>query len=1005
MWKFVLRLYALNRWLLSRRKNFAATRIRVGIFALIGTLLFHVPFTSAQAAATGSTLNVDSILQAFANFAYSIAATLTKMIVLVIDVTVPIMTFNNFVGNPVVKAGWAIVRDTVNMFFVVILIIIAFGTIFGHSKFKWQQQVPRLLTMAIVVNFSKTLCGIMIDFGQVIMLTFANALREIAAGNFIQLLGLNQIYSVSQNSDAIKSITEDGGKGASAAFDFFASGLASVVLVFWVLATLIILVAILLFRIIMLWILVVIAPLAWFVKGTEGIIDSKAYAEWWGEFKCMVGIGPILAFFLWLTLAVAGAGNIAANSGFDVNADSNNANFTSSLLEVNNFLSFLIGIAMLMAGFKAATQFCSGAGFAGGKIGQFIDKAKSAPRLAAGVASVAGAGSLALGGLGLKYGGLGLRAGARGLAATPGALAAGAKYVPGSARAARAISSAKEGVKKFIGEDIQTAGKVLGKLPLPGGRALERAGIAYTAKAKDEAAIERTKETNKVKEAMKGKSRAEKLALMQSYATQVGKGASLSVNEDAQYKALLDEAMSDKRMQKEARATGLLQKAWEQKGNQFEQDNRHDSAKLDQINDFKKSNADITKSAGLISTWEDVKNLSDDALKDEQVRERLKHVKSDVRGTDGELISAYDAVAKGVGGAGDTKKQALTTAAGERFERMTDTELARVSVKTLTDQSTVDGMRKAFEAAMRSGDSNRAQALITGMGDRYKNEKDATKKMSMLSAIDATAGSLKGAKTKEADNALRHLDRVRTTIERESPPPISKLEEGESGEAYAQQMKNASPARIASAFNVLSQQMVNTKQEVDQKVTQRDNIVGEKKAAIQSELEALAKTLAESRANIDKELKDKTKNLQIQWLAATRKFDLMEDNLKKAVKKNADNQRDPVLTESQKNESAQELNKAVQEKQKAEQEANALREEFRAARSKSDIPADREKAVESDERVKKIQVEIETKTKQLTGLKPEEMAEVKALNERIGVLTAHIEQIGKARGGFITSYK
>jgi hypothetical protein len=409
-------------------------RIRAGsvfvysLFFLVSGQAVHAQGIGSSSAVAGIVPNWDILLQTAADIAFSMAGVLTKFIVLIIDAMVPIMMYNNFVGNPVVKAGWAIVRDTVNMFFVVVLIIIAFGTIFGNKRFQWQQQVPRLLIMAIVINFSKTLCGIMIDFGQVIMLTFANALREIAAGNFIQLLGLNQLYSVSSSSTMVQGVTESGTLTGSS-FDFFAAGVMSVILTLWVLGTLIILVAILLFRIIMLWVLVVIAPLAWFVKGAEGVIQSNAYAEWWSEFKCLVGVGPVLTFFLWLTLAVAGSGNIAANSGFNVSADSNNAKFTSSLLELNNFLSFLIGMAMLFAGFKAATAFCSGMS------GQVIGKALNAAKKNAVIATA--------GGLGLKAGSAGFKAGARGLAATPGMLAAGGRYLLGSAAVSRGVDRAR----------------------------------------------------------------------------------------------------------------------------------------------------------------------------------------------------------------------------------------------------------------------------------------------------------------------------------------------------------------------------------------------------------------------------------------------------------------------------------------------------------------------------------------------------------------------------------
>ena len=171
----LLKLCVFKHWVWNHTKEIFNRKLRAGIFFVSSFLLLFVGLPAHAA------FNIDTIFLMFAEFAFGIASVLTKAIVLLIDVMVPIMTYNNFIGNPVVTAGWAIVRDTVNMFFVVVLIIIAFGTIFGHSRFKWQQQVPRLLIFAIVINFSKTLCGLMIDFGQVIMLTFANALREIAA--------------------------------------------------------------------------------------------------------------------------------------------------------------------------------------------------------------------------------------------------------------------------------------------------------------------------------------------------------------------------------------------------------------------------------------------------------------------------------------------------------------------------------------------------------------------------------------------------------------------------------------------------------------------------------------------------------------------------------------------------------------------------------------------------------------------------------------------------------
>ncbi|MFA4845892.1 MAG: hypothetical protein WC654_05015 [Patescibacteria group bacterium] len=762
MLKLLTRLIALKCRFSDHTKRKCPRRFgRVGRVGIVFVLLFlSFSFVSITHAAKHAPAPVgadapvfdvmDSLFKTLADIAFTVAGTLTQGIVLMIDILIPIMTYNSFVTNPVVSAGWAIMRDTVNMFFVIVLIIIAFGTIFGHQKFQWSQQVPKLLLFAIVINFSKTLSGIMIDFGQVIMLTFANALREIAAGNFIQLLGLNKLYQLSQSTDAITSVKAAGGKALESA-DLLGAGIMAVMLTMWVLGTLIMMVVILVYRIIGLWVLVVLAPLAWFVGGaggSSGIIQSDAYSKWWDRFKCLVGVGPVLTFFLWLTLATVGAGQ--GVSDFDVST-SNAADISSTLFEPKNFMSFIIGMAMLFAGFDAAQQLCSS--LSGGVLGKSLQRARS---------GALQKGALALG---LKGTGAGLRLGAKAAYRAPGAAVSVAKYIPGSKAVSGAYGRARESVKTEMGRAVQKFGKATGL------RAVERVGVGYTASAKAQAGIARTEEMKKAQEGMKGKSREEKLDLMKTYANQVGRGGSLSVKEDAQYKALLDETMGDKRMQKEARANGVLQKAWEQKGNEYQNDNRHDASKLDQINDFKKANADFTKSSNLISNWDDVKGLNDDALKDEAVRDRLKNVKSDVRGADGVYMSAYDAVSQGLGGAGEKKQKALTTEAGERYERMKDQELARVNVNTIGREGTADGIRKAIEAAMRAGDESRVRMLMSHLGARTTGAKDSGERMQMLGAMREAASFVRGMP--HSQGTTDHFNRMTRgadeTVKRELP--------------------------------------------------------------------------------------------------------------------------------------------------------------------------------------------------------------------------------------------
>lgn len=817
----VLRLLALKSWLSSRTKRLTTKPVRVGIFVFVVSFLFRA--IPAQAAP----FNVDTLLQSFAEFAYSLASTITKLIVLLIDVMVPIMTYNNFVGNPVVKAGWAIVRDTVNMFFVVILIIIAFGTIFGAEKFKWQQQVPRLLIMAVVINFSKTLCGIMIDFGQVIMLTFANALREIAAGNFIQLLGLNEIYQVSQVSDMITSIKEDGGQGASNAFDFFASGVASVLLTLWVLAVLVIMVAILLFRIVMLWVLVVMAPLAWFMKGASGIIDSNAYKDWWNEFKCLVGIGPVLAFFLWLTLAVAGAGNIAANSGFNVSADSNNAGFTSSLLEVNNFLSFLIGMAMLSAGLKAASQFCSAA-VSGAFIGKRLATAQafSPEKVLKTLARTTGTGV----GLGIKAGSVGVRGGARALAATPDLVKSVARNLPisGLSTLTRDIgSSAKKGAWGAVG--AAGGSTFIGKW----GRG-KKADVALKQRAMQ------FEDVNKEKDAMKDKDRDwKKTRILDNQ-----KNPPTSDRGRAQDIALFEEMMGDKRLQKEL-GRDKVQELWKSHGSKYEDMAKGNVAKTEDLKGFKKKYAHITGSVDKIKDVDDVRGLSADAWTDEAVREKAIGIKTSFekgKDKDGKktYMNAFEAAQAGL--IGNTDVLQAVTAAGKI--------------------DTSSQVEKTFTEALGRGDKKAADSAVTQIETKYNNsgtsEEDRQKmarSMDRMRAAAAQMGKGGGSKATTANDVLANLNTKRKGMEAVMGFGIPAPKAGESADEYVDKnFSQSSGERIDEAVSQMDRSKVSVERQQGEIEKKLADLKGVEKTISDKQ-----KQIAEVRKRIEDSVKQDSK--------------------------------------------------------------------------------------------------------------------------------------------------
>ncbi|MBT5807745.1 hypothetical protein HOI18_00530 [Candidatus Uhrbacteria bacterium] len=666
-------------------------------------LVLFVGVTYANRAYAGpaedeeGTAALDAPLQFFGRFAFWIATALTKGVVLFIDQLVPILTYNNFSTNPVVSAGWAIVRDTVNMFFVVVLIVIAFGTIFGASRFQWQQQVPRLMIFALVINFSKTLTGLMIDFGQVVMLTFANAIREIAAGNFIQLLGLGEIYQISESSSAIQDLGKQGSKGLGDSFEYLAGGIMAVGMVVWVLATMIILTVILLYRIVMLWVMIVIAPLAWFMGGAEGVVKSGAYQQWWDRFKCLVVIGPVLTFFLWLTLAVAGAGNIAQSSGFNVANNQNTADFILKFFESQHFMSFLIGMAMLYAGFEAAQTACSS--MSGSFIGRSLKKGQGAPAVIAGAAA----------GIGLKVGaGAGRKAGA-------------------------AARGAVKGAGSFLGvNDLVSKAKQAGYSRIADATSGNRLLRPLTSKARAEAAGQKSQRAADVtKRADKFKDYEQKDVVADL--TSRIKDPSIGAGGKKDTLALMSKLIKDPKAMRAFRdqkdrggnniGNDLMQKMFRDQGANFGETFKGDKKMQKSFLDAKKQNVDLLDRTDKADTlkkmdWKDLQNMDTRAVGDSSVRDRLGSMKSGIkrRGKDKDgnkltgVMTAAEALQQGHGGERLTDAWKAQESAGE-VKRDTNAKIVR--------EKTGDEMKARMDDALT--DRAESNELVNTLSSEYQN--------------------------------------------------------------------------------------------------------------------------------------------------------------------------------------------------------------------------------------------------------------------------------------------
>lgn len=341
----------------------------------------------------------------------SFTADLIGTIVLtLIDIMIAFAKYNDFQNANIVTMGWRVVRDVVNMFYIVILLISAFATIIGTpEEFHYKKVLPKLLLSAVLINFSRTLIQLLVDFSQVIMLTFVNAFSQAAAGNFVSALRLNDILNIAQSTPA-----SDGTGGFISSQNIITAYMLANFLLAIMLGTIAIMTGFLIVRIVVIWLSLVLSPIAFFATALPSTARKALGAftsDYWDRLTNALIGGPVMAFFLWLTLAVVqasagSAGGLAPALSFHTSNGFELA--ISSIGNTQDIASFVIGITLMLAGLSFSVSMAGKLGSSALKefAGQASNRAQQAGRFFATLPYTA-AGRVASGV------GSGVRAGAR----------------------------------------------------------------------------------------------------------------------------------------------------------------------------------------------------------------------------------------------------------------------------------------------------------------------------------------------------------------------------------------------------------------------------------------------------------------------------------------------------------------------------------------------------------------------------------------------------------------
>ncbi|MDD5750107.1 MAG: hypothetical protein PHU56_00420 [Candidatus Pacebacteria bacterium] len=335
-------------------------------------------------------------------------------------------------GNFIIEIGWTLLRDLVNMGFILGLAYIGLATALDLGKgFNTKTTFRNLIIIALLINFTPAICGVVVDAGNILTSFFTQS-ADFSAINDIFNRQESKLSADWENIFTDKYVLLN-----TVMLIFFGIGSAMILFLY---------VLLLLVRAIRIWILVILSPVAFFARifgKTE-----KYFSMWWNDFIQWALILPVsLGFFLYLGQQILARTNELMNTAG-----------SSPTGAINQILPYTVSVGFMGAGLVAsATSIMpkGGAAILG---------------LAAGAVGVGGAGvkmAANAAGKSIRTVGKGVEAAGKGVeAAGKGVEAAGNAAAQSPTKIGSAVGVALKGVGsgvKMAGYATKSAGNIVAR--------------------------------------------------------------------------------------------------------------------------------------------------------------------------------------------------------------------------------------------------------------------------------------------------------------------------------------------------------------------------------------------------------------------------------------------------------------------------------------------------------------------------------------------------------------
>lgn len=299
-----------------------------------------------------------------------ILAQVTFILGFVIDLNFDILN-TELATYKFIGVGWGIMRDIANLGFVLFIILIALATIIRYQEYEAKKLLPRLIMVAILVNFSLAIPTVFLNFSNVLTHYFLDRVGDPSAPIFeggatgsvrfayeLVTIFKPQNFIITNPSQEDIAILAGPALGVGEGMLNFASSMTArfMNMIFLVLAILVIGTLAILFmvRFIMLSFLLVLGPVAWLTWVIPGLENN--FKSWWKKFIQHTFFMPISIFFIYLV--------ILTGDGFYAIAQNRETNlFTAEGISNIYKQQLMYGAAMLII-----SGFMLGAIFVGKKL-------------------------------------------------------------------------------------------------------------------------------------------------------------------------------------------------------------------------------------------------------------------------------------------------------------------------------------------------------------------------------------------------------------------------------------------------------------------------------------------------------------------------------------------------------------------------------------------------------------------------------------------------------------